>query len=104
MIYNLSSQTILSFLFGLVLVGYLLISHLISMYRKIMQCKQSIIQRYSELNNIKDNERLASMVSKLLDHQIDLYKICMMSFTGTILRKLKIVNVDSQLFNLPKRQ
>ena len=97
MVFSLSSQSILRVVFCLILIAYLVSAHLLSMYRKIKQANEAMIDRLHELNNESNNEILKKMIGDLLASQIEHYQSLLTSVSGTVLRKLHLVQRDNEL-------
>lgn len=94
MIFSLSPQSILRVIFLLILLVYLVGTHLLSMYRRIKQAKLMIITRLNELKSVADDEIVRKMVDDLLTREIAYYQSLLTSILGTVLRKLHLVKAD----------
>ena len=67
------------------------------MYRKIKQANEAMIDRLHELSNVSNNKILKKMIGDLLASQIEHYQSLLTSVSGTVLRKLHLVQRDNEL-------
>ncbi len=99
MIFSLSSQSKMSIILAVGLFIYLLCLNLLSTYRKIQQTTDDIRQRADEMARLSSDDSTYLIYDKIQKHQVDHLKKLLTSYSGTLLRWIKMVEFKTSTQN-----